>query len=193
MKLIYFNQNIQLPETFNHPDVIVEIPFEFGYVNYFPYSKQAEAVVDFDKISKFEKILITNQVISHAACEALNKLNEETVYNFIFECNKEASTRALKYEFADLYFKLISLAREKTKLFGELRINDGFYCETSLDELSVKFKHPYFFFVLKQNENGELVTSFAKKLTADSVYRLDIQNVKQLLNENLDKFKDIQE
>ena len=55
MKLIYFNQNIKLPKAFNHPDVIVEIPFEFGYVNYFPYSKQAEAVVDFDKISKFEK------------------------------------------------------------------------------------------------------------------------------------------
>ena len=186
MLLRHFNK-IELPETFNHPDVIVEIPFEFGYVNYFPYYNEAEAVVDFDKISKFEKILITNQVISHSADEALNKLNEETVYNFIF-ANKEAANRALKYEFEDLYFKLISLTIEKAKLFGELRINDGFYCETSLNELSVKFKHPYFFFVLEQNENGELVTSFAKKLTTDSVYRLDIQNFKQLLNENLDKF-----
>lgn len=192
MKLTYFNQNIKLPETFNHPDVIVEVPFEFGYVNYFPYYNEAEAVVDLDKLSKFEKIRITNPVISHSACEALNQLNEKNVYNFIF-VNEEAANRALKYEFEDLYFKLISLAREKTKLFGKLRINDGFYCETSLNELSVKFKHPYFFFVLTQNENGELVTSFAKKLTTDSVYRLDIQNVKQLLNENLNEFKDIQE
>ena len=187
MKLTYFNKNIQLPETFNHPDVIVEIPFESGYVNYFPYYKEAEAVVDFDKISKLEKVIITNRGVSISAEEALDKLNEENVYNFIF-ADKEAANRALKYEFEDLYFKLISLAREKTKLFGKLRINDGFYCETSLNELSVKFKHPYFFFVLKQNENGELVTSFAKKLTTDSVYRLDIQNFKQLLNENLDKF-----
>lgn len=191
MLLRHFNK-IELPETFNHQDVIIEIPFEFGYVNYFPYYNEAEAVVDFDKISKFEKILITNQSISHSACEALNQLNEETVYNFIFG-NKEAANRALKYEFEDLYFKLISLAKEKTKLFGKLRINDGFYCETSLNELSVKFKHPYFFFVLTQNENGELVTSVTKKLTTDSIYRLDIQNVKQLLNENLDEFKDIQE
>lgn len=191
MLLRHFNK-IELPETFNHPDVIVEIPFEFGYVNYFPYYNEAEAVVDFDKISKFEKILITNQSISHSACEALNQLNEETVYNFIFG-NKEAANRTLKYEFEDLYFKLISLAKEKTKLFGKLRINDGFYCETSLNELSVKFKHPYFFFVLTQNENGELVTSVTKKLTSDSVFRLDIQNVKKLLNENLDEFKDIQE
>lgn len=190
MLLRHFNK-IELPETFNHPDVIVEIPFEFGYVNYFPYYNEAEAVVDFDKISKFEKILITNKVISHSACEALNQLNEETVYNFIFG-NKEAANRVLKYEFEDLYFKLISLAKEKTKLFGKLRINDGFYCETSLNELSVKFKHPYFFFVLTQNENGELVTSVVKKLTSDSVFRLDIQNVKQLLNEDLDKFTDIQ-
>lgn len=192
MKLTYFNQNIKLPETFNHPDVIVEVPFEFGYVNYFPYYNEAEAVLDLDKLSKFEKIRITNPVISHSACEALNQLNEKNVYNFIF-VNKESANRVLKYEFEDLYFKLISLAREKTKLFGKLRINDGFYCETSLNELSVKFKHPYFFFVLTQNENGELVTSFAKKLTTDSVYRLDIQNVKQLLNENLNEFKDIQE
>lgn len=191
MLLRHFNK-IELPETFNHPDVIIEIPFEFGYVNYFPYYNEAEAVVDFDKISKFEKILITNQSISHSACEALNQLNEETVYNFIFG-NKEAANRALKYEFEDLYFKLISLAKEKTKLFGKLRINDGFYCETSLNELSVKFKHPYFFFVLTQNENGELVTSVTKKLTSDSVFRLDVQNVKKLLDENLDEFKDIQE
>ena len=191
MKLKYFNQNIHLPETFNHPDVIVELPFEFGYVNYFPYYNEAEAVVDFDKISKFEKILITNQVISHSADEALNKLNEETVYNFIF-ANKEAANRALKYEFEDLYFKLISLAKEKTKLFGQLRLYDWLYCETSLNELSVKFKHPDFFFVLTQNENGELVTSVVFKKTSDSVSRLDIQNFKQLLNENLDKFTDIQ-
>lgn len=187
MKLTYFNQNIQLPETFNHPDVIVEIPFEFGYVNYFPYSKQAEAVVDFDKISKFEKILITNQVISHAACEALNKLNEETVYNFIFEGNKETSTRALKYEFEDLYFKLISLAKEKTKLFGKLQL-DNIYCETSLNEFSVKFVHPKFFFVLKLNENGELVTSEVFKKTSGSITRQDVQDFKQLFYDNLDKF-----
>lgn len=190
MLLRHFNK-IELPETFNHPDVIIEIPFEFGYVNYFPYYNEAEAVVDFDKISKFEKILITNQSISHSADEALNKLNEETVYNFIF-ANKEAANRALKYEFEDLYFKLISLAKEKTKLFGQLRLYDWLYCETSLNELSVKFKHPDFFFVLTQNENGELVTSVTKKFTSDSVNRLDIQNFKQLLNENLDKFTDIQ-
>lgn len=188
MKLTYFNQNIQLPETFNHPDVIVEIPFEFGYVNYFPYSKQAEAVVDFDKISKFEKILITNQVISHAACEALNKLNEETVYNFIFEGNKEASTRDLKYEFEDLYFKLISLAKEKTGLFGEIRLRENTYCETSLNEFSVKFVHPKFFLILKQNENGELVTSSAFKKTSGSITRQDVQEFKKLFYDNLDKF-----
>ena len=190
MLLRHFNK-IELPETFNHPDVIIEIPFEFGYVNYFPYYNEAEAVVDFDKISKFEKILITNQSISHSADEALNKLNEETVYNFIF-ANKEAANRALKYEFEDLYFKLISLAKEKTKLFGKLRLYDWLYCETSLNELSVKFKHPDFFFVLTQNENGELATSVTKKFTSDSINRLDIQNFKQLLNENLDKFTDIQ-
>ena len=190
MLLRHFNK-IELPGTFNHPDVIIEIPFEFGYVNYFPYYNEAEAVVDFDKISKFEKILITNQSISHSADEALNKLNEETVYNFIF-ANKEAANRALKYEFEDLYFKLISLAKEKTKLFGQLRLYDWLYCETSLNELSVKFKHPDFFFVLTQNENGELVTSVTKKFASDSVNRLDIQNFKQLLNENLDKFTDIQ-
>lgn len=191
MKLKYFNQNIKLPKIFNHPDVIVEIPFEFGYVNYFPYYNEAEAVVDYDKISKLKKVLITNQIISHSADEALNKLNEETVYNFIF-AKKEAANRALKYEFEDLYFKLISLAKEKTKLFGKIRPSKNTYCETSLNEFSVKFEHPKFFFVLTQNEKGELVTSVVdKKITSGSITRQDIQNFKQLLNEDLDKFTTI--
>lgn len=88
---------------------------------------------------------------------------------------------------------MISLAKEKTKLFGKIQPSKNTYCETSLNEFSVKFKHPKFFFVLTQNEKGELVTSVTKKLTSDSVFRLDIQNVKKLLNENLDEFKDIQE
>lgn len=187
MKLKYFNQNIHLQETFNHPDVIVEIPFEFGYVNYFPYYNEAEAVVDFDKISKLEKILITNQVISHSADEALDKLNEENVYNFIF-ADKEAANRALKYEFEDLYFKLISLAKEKTKLFGKIRPSENTYCETSLNEFSVKFEHQKFFLILKQNENGELVTSSAFKKTSGSITRQDVQEFKQLFYDNLDKF-----
>ena len=186
----YLNQNIELLETFNHPDVIIEIPFEFGYVNYFPYYKEAEVAVVFDEISKLEEILIliTNQVILHSAEDALDKLNEENVYNFIFEGNKQASTRALKYEFEDLYFKLISLAKEKTGLFGEIRLRKNTYCETSLNEFSVKFVHPKFFLILKQNENGELVTSSAFKKTSGSITRQDVQEFKQLFYDNLDKF-----
>ena len=187
MKLTYFNQNIKLLETFNHPDVIVEIPFEFGYVKYFPYYNEAEYVVDLDKLSKFEKIRITNPVIPHSALEALNQLNEKNIYNFIF-VNKAAANRALKYEFEDLYFKLISLAKEKTKLFGKIRPSENTYCETSLNEFSVKFEHPKFFLVLKQNENGELVTSEVFKKTSGSITRQDVQEFKQLFYDNLDKF-----
>lgn len=187
----YLNQNIELLETFNHPDVIVEFPFEFGHVNYFPYYKEAEPVVEFDKISKFEKILITNQSILQAADEALDKLNEENVYNFIFDCKITAAKRALKYEFEDLYFKLISLAKEKTNLFGKIQSNENTYCETSLNEFSVKFVHPKFFFVLTQNENGELVTSTVLKKTSGSISRQDVQDFKQLFYDNLDKFTTI--
>lgn len=187
MRIKYLNKNIQLPETFNHPDVIVEIPFEFGYVNYFPYYKEADTVVDIDKIPRLEKVIISNQYISDIASRVFNELNEENVYNFIF-ADKEAANRALKYEFEDLYFKLISLAKEKTKLFGKIRPNENTYCETSLNEFSVKFEHPKFFLVLKQNENGELVTSEIFKKTSGSITRQDVQDFKQLFYDNLDKF-----
>lgn len=187
MRIAYLNKNIQLPETFNHPDVIVEIPFEFGYVNYFPYYNEAEAVADIDKIPRLEKVIISNQYISDIASRVFNELNEDNVYNFIFG-NKEASNRALKYEFEDLYFKLISLAKEKTKLFGKIRPNENTYCETSLNEFSVKFEHPKFFLVLKENENGELVTSEVFKKTSGSITRQDVQEFKQLFYDNLDKF-----
>ena len=187
MRIKYLNKNIQLPETFNHPDVIVEIPFEFGYVNYFPYYQEAESVVDIDKIPRLEKVIISNQYISDIASRVFNELNEETVYNFIF-ADKEAANRVLKYEFEDLYFKLISLAKEKTKLFGKIRPSENTYCETSLNEFSVKFEHPKFFLVLKQNENGELVTSVVLKKTSGSITRQDVQEFKQLFYDNLDKF-----
>ena len=187
MRIKYLNKNIQLTETFNHPDVIVEIPFEFGYVNYFPYYQEAEVVVDIDKIPRLEKVIISNQYISDIASRVFNELNEETVYNFIF-ADKEAANRVLKYEFEDLYFKLISLAKEKTKLFGKIRPSENTYCETSLNEFSVKFEHPKFFLVLKQNENGELVTSVVLKKTSGSITRQDVQEFKQLFYDNLDKF-----
>ena len=187
MRIKYLNKNIQLPETFNHPDVIVEIPFEFGYVNYFPYYKEAETVVDIDKIPRLEKVIISNQYISDIASRVFNELNEENVYNFIF-ADKEAANRVLKYEFEDLYSKLISLAKEKTKLFGKIRPTENTYCETSLNEFSVKFEHPKFFLVLKQNENGELVTSVVFKKTSGSIIRQDVQDFKQLFYDNLDKF-----
>ena len=187
MRIKYLNKNIQLPETFNHPDVIVEIPFEFGYVNYFPYYKEAETVVDIDKIPRLEKVIISNQYISDIASRVFNELNEENVYNFIF-ADKEAANRVLKYEFEDLYSKLISLAKEKTKLFGKIRPSENTYCETSLNEFSVKFEHPKFFLVLKQNENGELVTSEVFKKTSGSITRQDVQDFKQLFYDNLDKF-----
>lgn len=187
MRIKYLNKNIQLPETFNHPDVIVEIPFEFGYVNYFPYYKEAETVVDIDKIPRLEKVIISNQYISDIASRIFNELNEENVYNFIF-ADKEAANRVLKYEFEDLYSKLISLAKEKTKLFGKIRPTENTYCETSLNEFSVKFEHPKFFLVLKQNENGELVTSVVFKKTSGSITRQDVQDFKQLFYDNLDKF-----
>ena len=187
MRIEYLNKNIQLPETFNHPDVIVEIPFEFGYVNYFPYYKEAETVVDIDKIPRLEKVIISNQYISDIASRVFNELNEENVYNFIF-ADKEAANRVLKYEFEDLYFKLISLAKEKTKLFGKIRPSENTYCETSLNEFSVKFEHPKFFLVLKQNENEELVTSAVFKKTSGSITRQDVQEFKQLFYDNLDKF-----
>lgn len=187
MRTKYLNKNIQLPKTFNHPDVIVEIPFEFGYVNYFPYYKEAETVVDIDKIPRLEKVIISNQYISDIASRVFNELNEKNVYTFIF-ADKEAANRALKYEFEDLYFKLISLAKEKTKLFGKIRPNENTYCETSLNEFSVKFEHPKFFLVLKENENGELVTSEVFKKTSGSITRQDVQDFKQLFYDNLDKF-----
>lgn len=187
MRIKYLNTNIQLPETFNHPDVIVEIPFEFGYVNYFPYYKEAETVVDIDKIPRLEKVIISNQYISDIASRVFNELNEENVYNFIF-ADKEAANRVLKYEFEDLYSKLISLAKEKTKLFGKIRPTENTYCETSLNEFSVKFEHPKFFLVLKENENGELVTSVVFKKTSGSITRQDVQDFKQLFYDNLDKF-----
>ena len=52
----------------------------------------------------------------------------------------------------------------------------------------LNLKNPKFFLVLKQNENGELVTSEVFKKTSGSITRQDVQEFKQLFYDNLDKF-----
>ena len=96
---------LNIPNYLIKPDVIIEIPFKYGYINYYPYY--------FDKISKLEKILYSQDAISTEAKETLENLTLDDLYNCIFNPEKQISRTALKYEFEDLYYKLISLTKEK--------------------------------------------------------------------------------
>ena len=174
--LKYFNglNKLNIPDYLIKPDVIIEIPFKYGYINYYP--------------SKLEKILYSQDAISTEALETLKNLTLDDLYNCIFNPEKQISRTALKYEFEDLYYKLIGLAKEKNVLFGKLKLGDDLYCKTSLGEPAVSFQFHIFFVTLALNQNGELVVSNFWP-TKKSITYQDVQDYKELINNNLDKFE----
>lgn len=188
--LKYFNglNKLNIPDYLIKPDVIIEIPFKYGYINYYPYYREGEIALDFDKISKLEKILYSQDAISTEALETLKNLTLDNLYNCIFNPEKQISRTALKYEFEDLYYKLIGLAKEKNVLFGKLKLGDDLYCKTSLGEPAVSFQFHIFFVTLALNQNGELVVSNFWP-TKKSITYQDVQDYKELINNNLDKFE----
>lgn len=188
MKILLKNK-IKLPESFNHSDVIVEIPFKYGYINFYPYYNEAEAIIEFDKISRIERLFISEQKIFKEATEELNKINEKTIYNFIFG-NSEFASQALKYEFEDLYFKLKKLTEERCLIFGALEVNDFTYCATITDNPRVKFFSRDFFFILDKDENGNLFANATKEFIGSVNYEV-IQEYKQFIENNLDKLIDV--
>lgn len=193
MLLKYFNRlnKLNIPDYLIKPDVTIEIPFKYGYVNYYPYYKEGEIILDFDKISKLEKILYSQDAISTEAIETLENLTLDDLYNCIFNPEKQISRTALKYEFENLYYKLIGLTKEKNVPFGKLELEDDLYCKTSLNELesAVGFQFHIFSVTLTTfNQNGELIVSNFWP-TKESITYQDVQDYKELINNNLDKFE----
>lgn len=191
--MIKYNKlnELNLPKYLIKEDTVIEVPFEYGYVNFYPYYKEGEIVLDFDKISKLEKLLFTNETITSKATEALDKLTLDSIYDYIFQTQKKISKKFLKYEFEDLYYKLIGLAKEKNVPFGKLNLEDDLYCKTSLNELesAVGFQFHIFYVTLTTlNQNGELVVSNFWP-TKKSITYQDVQDYKELINNNLDKFE----
>ena len=190
MLLKYFNglNKLNIPDYLIQPDVIIEIPFKYGYINYYPYYREGEIILDFDRISKLEKILYSQDAISTEAKETLENLTFDDIYNYIFNSEKQISTKVLKYEFEDLYYKLINLAKENKFRFAKINLEDNLYAKIVLKE--VEFKSPNFFFAVSLNENDEIVYIHSRRNQNPVTYK-EIQNYKKLINENLDKLESI--
>ena len=190
MLLKYFNglNKLNIPDYLIQSDVIIEIPFKYGYINYYPYYREGEIILDFDRISKLEKILYSQDAISTEASEALKSLTLDDIYNCILNSEKQISTKVLKYEFEDLYYKLINLAKENKFRFAKINLEDNLYAKIVLKE--VEFKSPNFFFAVSLNENDEIVYIHSRRNQNPVTYK-EIQNYKKLINENLDKLESI--
>lgn len=190
--MIKYNKlnELNLPKYLIKEDTVIEVPFEYGYINFYPYYEEGEIVLDFDKISKLEKLLFTNETITSKATEALDELTLDSIYDYIFQTQKEISKKFLKYEFEDVYYKLINFAKEKGFKFGIANLGDDLYIKIVLNE--IEFKSPNFFIGLSLNENNEVEFINYYRAQKHLSYK-DIQDYKNFIIENLDKISKIED
>ena len=186
--MIKYNKlnELNLPKYLIKEDTVIEVPFEYGYVNFYPYYKEGEIVLDFDKISKLEKLLFTNETITSKATEALDKLTLDSIYDYIFQTQKKISKKFLKYEFEDIYYKLINFAKEKGIKFGIANLGDDLYIKIVLKE--IEFRSPNFFIGLILNENNEIEFINYYRGQNPLSYK-DIQDYKNFIINNIDKIE----
>ena len=189
--MIKYNKlnELNLPKYLIKEDTVIEVSFEYGYVNFYPYYKEGEIVLDFDKISKLEKLLFTNEIITSKATEALDKLTLDYIYDCIFQTQKKISKKFLKYEFEDIYYKLINFAKEKGFKCGIANLGDDLYIKIVFKE--IEFRSPNFFIGLSLNENNEI--KFINYYRGQKpLSHKDIQDYKNFIIENLDKINKIE-
>ena len=156
-------EKFNLPETFNHSDVIVEIPFKYGYINFYPYYKIGEIVLE-------ESCLIIDKAIK-AALQKIEETTEQDIYEYIFTNQKVATPKIFKYEFEYIARKLIELKRAgkiERSIIHLVNPNDYLF----IKEEAIKFSFLEFEFILELTERNdlELVYFCRKEAKTEELY-----------------------
>ena len=154
IKSHYNLRKFDLPESFNQSDVMIEVPFEYGMINIFPYYNSIEIV---ETKRELPSLFVTFKGgIEELAIKTLDSLTREDLLNCA--CKKSwviPYCQAIKYEFKDLFYKLLKLTISN---FSKLKIDENNWCYVAKEvkENSVTFQSDKFLLRLEENENGNL-------------------------------------
>ena len=155
IKIRYNLRRFDLPESFNQSDVMVEVPFEYGQINIFPYYDTIE-VIEYNSNGIPSLFVIFKGGIEELAIKTLDSLTREDLLNYAYKKSLEIpSCQAIKYEFKDLFYNLLKLTISN---FSKLKIDENNWCYVVKEtkENSVTFQSDKFLLRLEENENRNL-------------------------------------
>lgn len=144
-----------MPESFNQSDVMIDVPFEYGMINIFPYYDTIE-IMEYNSNGMPSLFVIFKGGIEELAIKTLDSLTRDDLLNCAYQKSWAIPyCQAIKYEFKDLFYKLLKLTISN---FSKLKIDENNWCYVikEIKENSVTFQSDKFLLRLEENENGNL-------------------------------------
>ena len=154
IKSHYNLRKFDLPESFNQSDVMIEVPFEYGMINIYPYYNSIEIVETKGELPSL--FVIFKGGIEELGIKTLDSLTRDDLLNCAYKKSWAIPyCQAIKYEFKDLFYKLLKLT---TSNFSKLKIDENNWCYVVKEakENSITFQSDKFLLRLEENENGNL-------------------------------------
>lgn len=155
IKIRYSLRRFDLPESFNQSDVMIEVPFEYGMINIFPYYDTIE-IMEYNSNGMPSLFVIFKGGIEELAIKTLDSLTRDDLLNCAYQKSWAIPyCQAIKYEFKDLFYKLLKLTISN---FSKLKIDENNWCYVvkEIKENSVTFQSDKFLLRLEENENRNL-------------------------------------
>lgn len=186
IKSHYNLRKFDLPESFNQSDVMIEMPFEYGIINIFPYYNSIEIVETKRELPSL--FVIFKGGIEELAFKTLDSLTREDLLNCAFQKSETIPCcQAIKYEFKDLFYKIVNLTYSD---FSKIRIDKENWCYlfkrylfNNHEYKMLHFQSAKFFIRLTENGNGNLNLHYYK--TTDKVTYKDIEDFINLVKLNI--------
>lgn len=155
IKRHYDLSRFDLPESFNQSDVMIEVPFEYGIINVFPYYNSIE-IIEYNSTGMPSLFVTFKGGIEELGIKTLESLTREELLNCAYKKSWAIPyCQAIKYEFKDLFYKLLKLT---TSNFSKLKIDENNWCYVVKEakDNSITFQSDKFLLRLEENENGNL-------------------------------------
>lgn len=187
IKIRYSLRRFDLPESFNQSDVMIEVPFEYGMINIYPYYDTIE-IIEYNSNGMLSLFVMFKGGIEELAIKTLDSLTREDLLNCAYKKSWAIPyCQAIKYEFKDLFYKIVNLTYSD---FSKIRIDKENWCYlfkrylfNNHEYKMLHFQSAKFFIRLTENENGNLNLHYYK--TTDKVIYKDIEDFINLVKLNI--------
>ena len=80
IKIRYSLRRFDLPESFNQSDVMIEVPFEYGMINIYPYYDTIE-IIEYNSNGMLSLFVMFKGGIEELAIKTLDSLTREDLLN----------------------------------------------------------------------------------------------------------------